>query len=417
MNNTFEITQCRICKSKELHKVLDLGNHPLANALTVEKQPSNGKFPLELIFCGECKLSQLGLNVNSNLLFDEYVWVTGTSLVAQNEAKRWAEFIKKIFPPAKETLVYEIASNDDTFLRPLSEFGYTTIGIDPASNLANYHKKSSIIHEYDYFTNDFALKLKEKYGTGRLIIARNVLAHVPNPVDFILGIKNLLSNDGVAIIEFHYAGNILSGLQYDSIYHEHISYFSFESFKKLLKGTDLEVWRVEKGPISGGSLIVFVKKSLNKLIETQSTNIDQVVSNELETKVNEEQSWLNFGKKSLDHMEKFENFLETKRDLNINLIFFGASARSSTLLNCLTLDLDWTLGFIDSNPLKWSLFSPGKALPINSINSFKESDVHIDDIVITAWNFSNEILSNIKLCLDPVNVYSVLPNSIRRLHN
>jgi hypothetical protein len=409
-----EINECRICEAKKLELIVDLGIQPLANAL--KKSPSKeGTYPLQLVMCKECSYLQLRYEVPQQELFDKYIWITGTSKMAQKEAVNWSKKIALLSIPHANKLAVEIASNDDTFLKPLSMAGFRTLGIDPAKNLEAFHTDNKINHEYLYFTDETADMIVKKYGKAEIVIARNVVAHVPNPKNFIQGVSKLLDDKGIAVIEFHYAGKILKELQYDSIYHEHISYFSLMTFQRIISKYNLNIFRVEEGPISGGSLIVYLKLDSNNLIEVEHS-VQEFIIKELEEGINSSEQWHKFGANVVKHKDNLKQFFEMCKYNNEKIVFYGASARSSTLLNYTQMSLDWTLGFIDSNLLKNNLYTPGTNLLINSFEKFKSQHQYVDKIVITAWNFKEEILDRLKEYNSEVEIYVPLPHSLHKIY-
>ena len=246
---------CRICSSSNLKFVLDLNNQPTANQLTKNFKQKEIKVPLKLLFCNSCKTTQLSSTVNSKYLFSKYVWVTGTSNVAKKYCQRFVEITKKKFRDVK--FVLEIASNDGTLLKEYKKNGYKILGVDPAKNIARKANKNKIKTLPSFFDFNLSNYINQKFDKPDMIIARNVIPHVENIHSIIRGFKNLSKKNGVIAVEFHYLYEIIKGLQYDSIYHEHLYYFSLKSISNLFKKYELYPFDYDKSPISGGSIVLY----------------------------------------------------------------------------------------------------------------------------------------------------------------
>tara|TARA_B100000242_G_C43043778_1_gene487100 strand:+ start:1278 stop:2504 length:1227 start_codon:yes stop_codon:yes gene_type:complete len=379
--------KCRI-SGNNTKKILNLGIQPLANSLKKTKKNKELKVRLSISYCAESSLLQLDQTVNKNILFDKYVWVTGTGKMTREYADIFFKRINRLNKLEKSDLILEIASNDGTFLKPFINSGFNNVlGVDPAKNIAKIANKNGIKTINDYWNTNFAKKLVRRHGPAKFIFARNVIPHVSNLQDVIKGIKYSLNTKGIGAIEFHDASHIQKKLQYDSIYHEHLCYFSIKSISYLLKKYDLYPFEIFNSPInSGNRLIIFsnkpyiISKRLKKLIEDEKEN-----------KVNTLNSWINFANKAKEHKLQFINLLKQNR--NLVVVGFGSSARSQTLLNYCNIDNSLISAIIDNNKLKQGFYTPGTNIPIVNINSGLKLKPNI--IVILAWNFKNEI---IQLC-------------------
>ena len=211
------IIKCRLCGNKELQDILDLGNQPPANALRKDMNQVLENVPLIICRCAKCSTIQLTETVKPEYLFSSYVWVTGTSEGAREYSKIFAERILSKISKQNELFVVEIASNDGTFLKQFQEKDHKVLGIDPAKNLANDAKKNGIPTIPHFFSYDLSKQVTTEYGKADVVIARNVIPHVPDPNDVVSGMAYCLNNNGVGAIEFHWIDKILSELHYDSI--------------------------------------------------------------------------------------------------------------------------------------------------------------------------------------------------------
>ncbi len=380
------ITFCRICDSRDIQPFFDLGKHPLANSLLATSDEQENRYPLALMWCPICNLVQLDYTVDPKILFSHYVWVTGTSKGAQDFSERFYEALVARTENSKEGYAMEIASNDGTFLKPFKRDGYNVLGIDPAENIVAMAEESGIPTKALFWDKKTALLIRREHGLAQMIFARNVLAHVANTADFVEGIAECLSDDGTVAIEPHYAGKILEGLQYDSIYHEHLCYLTFKPIERLLNDHGLFVFDIMESPISGGAIVVYAKKK--KVPET--LKVREYRDMELKKGINTLGVWQDFAKHCYEHREKLLEMLIGVKKSGGNIVGWGASARSSTMLNFCKIDSSLLPAIIDMNPLKQGKFTAGSRILIESPE--KGMARQPDTIFLTGWNFAKEIM-------------------------
>lgn len=379
------LTSCRICDSHTKH-FFDLGLQPLANSLLKRPDERENKYPLALDWCPRCNLVQLNYTVDPKKLFSKYVWVTATSKTARDFSTLFYKELIKRSSKTRENYVLEIASNDGTFLLPFIKNGYKVIGIDPAKNIAKIARKNGVPTRTEFWNSKTALSLVKERGPARIIFARNVLAHVANTKDFVRGLSLALQDDGVLAVEVHYAGSILEKLQYDSIYHEHLCYFTLKTLERLLNDSGLFVFDVMHGPISGGSLVVYAGKHRRG----QSAAFRKLRIKEQNDKVNALESWRDFAEKSYAHRDVLADILQEVSQRGEYVVGYGSSARSSTLLNFCGFNGRVIKSIADQNSLKHGLFTAGTHIKIESpkkVMALKPSLV-----VVLAWNFAEEII-------------------------
>jgi len=390
MNKYKLIDKCRISDSKKLVNVLKLSNHPLANSLKINKKELEEKFPLSISFCEESSLLQLNETVNKEILFDHYVWVTGTSQTVQDYANTFTDRLIAFAVPEQDDLVIEIASNDGTFLKPFLSKGFSNVlGIDPAKNIAEIANQNCINTLPEFWGSSLANQIVADKGQAKVVFARNVIPHVSELLDVINGIKIVLKEDGVGIIEFHDVGKILKELQYDSIYHEHLCYFSIQSMTYLLNLFELYPFHIEKSPISGGSRVIYFSKEHRQ----KSSILQEAIIEETNNKVNELYSWQDFAKRTTAHRKKTLDILESLNGKTI--VGFGSSARSQTYLNYCGINSEQINAIIDNNSLKQGMYAPGSSIPIVD---FEQGMAMSPDIIfILAWNFRDEIVKQCKM--------------------
>ena len=387
--NSNKIKKCRICGSENITELLSLGQQPLANNLKRNAIDDEQLFPLIICICQKCKTVQLTETVDSKVLFSKYFWVTGTSRVAKEYSELFFERSIK-YLKSKNDFIVEIASNDGTFLKPFKKKGYKVLGIDPASNIAKIAIKDGIDTFTDFFGIKVAKKIFSNHGKANLIFARNVIPHVENIKDVIAGISFLLSENGVGIIEFHRADIILDELHYDSIYHEHLFYYSITSLTFLLSEYDLYPFDLDVSPISGGSFVIYFSKEKRESSEA----LKQATMKEIKLGVEKQDKWESFAKNVHNHSKNLSKLIKDEAIDKKVIIGYGASARSSTLLNFLDISDINIKAIADKSEFKHGLFSPGTNIPI--ISPQEALNYKPDIIILLAWNFKNEIIKDLK---------------------
>jgi len=389
-NNMGNITSCRICGNKNIRPFFDLGKQPLANSLLKDPDEKEDFYPLSLSWCQDCNLVQLDYTVSPEKLFSKYVWMTATSETARKFSETFYEELVSRTEAGKKGYVLEVASNDGTFLLPFIRNGYEVLGVDPAKNIVKMAEKNGVPTKCYFFGRRAAENLVKEKGLADIIFARNVLPHVANTRDFVDGLQFCLSEEGVLAIEAHYAKKILEELHYDSIYHEHLCYFTFKSLEKLLNDFNIFIFDIGTSPISGGSLIIYAKNGKVK----ERSSVQFYREQEKNNKINDFASWQDFARKSFLHREKLLNILNDLIKEGNKIIGYGASARSSTLLNFCALSSKQILMIADQNPLKQNLFTAGTHVKIKRPDEVMEEKP--DYVLILAWNFAEEIIRNLR---------------------
>jgi hypothetical protein len=399
-----QINKCRSCDNKKLANIVDLGNQPLANALlknTKEFKKEN-KIPLILCICQNCKLIQLTHTVNPKILFKKYLWVTGTSQKVKTYRKFFFDKLKK-YINLNNNFICEIASNDGFFLEYVKK-NNTVIGIDPAKNIAKIANSKGIKTHVDFFNLNTAKKIVKLYKKKpELVICRNVIPHIENIKSVMLGLNEIISEDGVGAIEFHNAKNIIKKNHYDYIYHEHIFYFTLTSINKVLKKFGLFGFDFFKSPISGGSFVILFKKKRIK----ETSKFKKMINSETKDKLNSITNWKKLNQICIKHKKNLNKIIKGLSNNN-KIAAYGASARSSTLINFLDQNNQIIKKIFDLNPLKKGLYTPGTFIKIENpiIRNIKKFDV----IFLLAWNFKEEIINFLKKIKFKGNIIIPLPD-------
>lgn len=383
------ITACRVCESARIAQVLDLGVQPLANSLRRDREEVLPTFPLVICRCDECGTIQLTETVAPEILFQEYVWVTGTSEGARRYS---AVFCERLAQRTRDgrLFVVEVASNDGTFLKRFVERGDKVLGVDPARNIAEMAVRDGVPTVAEFFGLDVARTIVAREGVADAVFARNVIPHVANANDVVAGIAHCLKREGTGAIEFHRADIILEELHYDSIYHEHLYFHSLYSIGRMLDRHGLFPFDVTTSPISGGSYVVYFSKTKRE----ETSEFTAAVKAEEALGVGRAEPWREFARRCETHAKALRALVEARKNEGKKVIGYGASARSSTMLNYCGIDHRLLDVVIDRAPLKHDTYTPGtdiRIVPPDTAFALKP-----DVIVLLAWNFRDEILEQIR---------------------
>ena len=379
------LTRCRLCGGNNLDLILDLGAQPPANSLRARREDTLPVVALAICRCRDCTTVQLNETVTPEHLFRDYVWVTGTSRTAREYSHIFYDHVARRCGHDR-LFVVEVASNDGTFLQRFREHGQRVLGVDPAQNLARVVELSGIPTLPEFFGLNVARHVTQVHGHADVVVARNVLPHVPDPNDVVAGIAHCLKDDGVGAIEFHWVDKILSELHYDSIYHEHFFYHSLHSIGQLLARHALKLFDVTESPISGGSLVAY----FSKMPRGVSALLNAKLAWENERGLASLVTWQEFAARSLEHRLELKAMIESETKAGKRLIGYGASARSSTLLNFCGIDRRHLICIADQSPLKHDRYTPGTDVLI--VSPERALAERPDTILLLAWNFKDEIL-------------------------
>ncbi|MDP3987521.1 MAG: class I SAM-dependent methyltransferase [Candidatus Levybacteria bacterium] len=389
-----KIKNCRVCKSKNLSKVLTFGPTPLANAFLTKEQVDLGEyyFPLDVYFCKDCSFLQLGHVVSPVVLFSDYVYVSSTSPIFVSHFKEFADKIIKRFNLDKKSLVIDIGSNDGILLKPFKKLGTRVLGIEPAKKIAKVAQIDGVDTISEFFSVELAGKIVEQKRKAKVVTATNVFAHIDDLDEVIKGIKILLDEDGVFIMEAPYLIDFIKKRYFDLVYHEHLSYWAVKPLISLFKRFGMTVFDVEKVPVHGGSIRVFVKK--NSSFCKVEKSVAEFLSREKEARLSDVKTYIEYGNDILENKVKLIELLTKLKTKNKRIAGYGAPGKGTTLLNFFGIGTEILDYIVDDSPWKQGLFTPGKKIPV--VPSKKLYEDKVDYLLILAWNFKDSIMNNHK---------------------
>jgi SAM-dependent methyltransferase len=380
---------CRSCGSTGCELILDLGNQPLANNLLRSEDlgRSEPRFPLRVVVCKSCWLMQITETIPSVELFQKYVYFSSYSDAMLRHARQAAERYVSEFSLGANSLVVEIASNDGYLLQNFERFGVPCLGIDPAENVAAVAREKGVETLVGFFGESMAEQLTQKGTEADLILGNNVFAHAPAINDFVAGLKKLLRPGGRIALEFPYGVEMVEGNEFDTVYHEHIFYFSLIALQPVFQRHGLEIFRVERLPIHGGSLRLFASHQGQFPVDD---TVEMLLLEETAKGVNDIEFYHDVSRQADRLRTSLKRLLEGIRAQGKSVAAYGASAKGSTLLNFVS-PAEGTLDFIaDRSPHKHGMLSPGLHIPIVPPEELAQR--RPDYTLLLTWNFAAEIL-------------------------
>ena len=383
---------CRLCNSKNLKKVFDLGRTPLANSyLKIEISKKLRKYPLKLNYCNNCGHLQLTHSIKPSKMFSNYLYKTNTSKKNFLHFKSYANEIKKMFKN-RNTKILDIASNDGTFLNFFEKKKFFRLGIDPAKNLKKLSLKKGITQIDDFFTMKKSENIKKKYGKFDIITANHVCAHVEDLNDFFNGVQNLLKDEGLFVFEISYRASVLKKNTFDTIYHEHLDYHALYPISKFVKKFNLNVVNFKTPNAQGGSLRVYVSK--NKNSKNQKSIKKQILKEKKQLNLFNVSTYKKFEKKIINCKNKLNSLIQNCINNNMSIAGYGAAAKTTTFLNYFKISEKNIKFIFDDNKLKQGLCIPGTKIKI--LDPLNMNKKNIDVLIIFAWNYAELIIAKNK---------------------
>ncbi len=395
MNNEFfRKNNCRLCGSKSISSVVKLKPTPPANAFVKVDQLKikQKEFPLELFFCNECSHVQLIDVVDPSLLFENYVYVSGTSPLFIKHFKNYAEEIINEYNPCKTKLVVDIGSNDGTLLQFFKSEGFSVLGVDPAKDIAQKATKDGIATISAFFTEKLAETICSKNSSASVITANNVFAHADDLKGILSGVRRLLAPNGIFIFEVSYLVDVFEKTLFDTIYHEHLSYHSVKPLKKFFSENGMELIDAQRIETHGGSLRGIAQ--LKNGPRSPRSSVNHLIELEKKLKLDTPKSLYDYGFKINSVKKELGDLLKSIKSEGKKIAGFGAPAKATTLMYQFELGPDIIDFIVDDSPLKQGLFTPGLHIPV--VPSYKIKEEKPDYLLILAWNFANSIIQKNK---------------------
>lgn len=385
------IEGCRSCGGSELIPVLSLGCTPLANALLTSEQlrEPEATFPLDTVFCPACTLVQITETVPPEVLFGEYLYFSSFSDTMLRHAETLVARMVAERELGPDSLAAEVASNDGYLLQFYRKAGVPVLGIEPAANIARVAEERGVRTVCEFFGAEVAADLAGEGQRADVVHANNVLAHVADLNGVVEGFHTLLREGGTAVVEAPYVKDMIDGVEFDTIYHEHLCYFSLTALDRLFRRHGLVIWNVERLPIHGGSLRVFASRESDGVTPTAA--VGDLLAEEQAWGVARPEFYEGFALRVQGLKEELDALLRRLKAEGKRVVAYGASAKGSTLLNYFGIGAETLDYMVDRSTIKQGRYTPGTHLPIRPPEALLEDQP--DYVLLLTWNFADEILA------------------------
>jgi hypothetical protein len=388
---------CLFCKATLHHVFIDLGTSPPSNDFVKEENLALGEiyYPLKVFVCQSCWLVQLAEYKKAEALFgDEYVYFSSYSKAWLKHSENYTKEVIKRFALHEKSFVVELASNDGYLLQYIKQAGIPCLGIEPTASTAQAARERGIETISKFFGQNCARELLKLYPKPNLMIANNVLAHVPRINDFVGGIKTMLASDGVFTAEFPHLLRLIKENQFDTIYHEHFSYYSLFTMQKILNKNGLQLFDVQTLPTHGGSLRIYADHGQNKVTDS----VDKILQEEIYQGIDQLKLYEGFQQKAEAIKIDLLAFLVDARKKGKTVAGYGAAAKGNTLLNYCGVKKDLLSYVVDASPYKQSKYLPGSRIPVYAEDRIKQDKP--DYVLILPWNLKEEIADQLDYIRD-----------------
>lgn len=386
-----KLTECRICKNKECYEVLDLGYHPLADTFLAKEQLSEPEvyYPLRTRACPKCGLMQTEFVVSAHIRYQKnpYCFESSSSLTAMRHFSSLAKRVSGVLNPEKSELVVDIGSNVGTLLKAFKDLGYETMGIDPSPNICEKANAAGIETLNDFFNPDSAKAIVERKGKATVVTATGVFNHVDDIYGFMEGIDILLKKRGVLVIEVPYLLELIENLAYDTIYHEHVSYFSLKPLKLFFSNIGCEIFQAERSSYLGGSIRLFVGRRYE---HQPDSSVGELLSLESCKKLDEKNTFENFANCVYKARDELVWLLYKLRREEKRIVGIGAPTKGNTLLNFCKIGTSILSVTSDRIQQKIGRYTPGSHIPIVDDETICKSNP--DYALLLSWNLADEII-------------------------
>lgn len=400
------IQDCRGCARPGLVSILDLGSQPIANEFPSGSEINEARFPLHLRFCQHCGLGQVGEFERADRLFgDDYPYFSSMSHTWLQHSKEFAESKAPSLLSENSSYVLEIASNDGYLLREFMSKGLQVLGVEPAGSVADVSRTKGIPTISEFFGERLGIQIRKEFGAPRLVVANNVVAHVPDLRDFFLGLHAISDSKTEISIENPSFLGLLTESQFDTIYHEHFSYLSATSVNTISTQFGLELFKVEQLPTHGGSYRYWLRV---KSQTPRDASVDHALDQENRSGLFEDNLHASFRDKSLASCEELRNWIKERKAEGRRVVCYGAAAKGNTLLNAAGVTFEEVDFVVDKSPGKIGRFLPGSKIPVISPEDMMKRN--FDDVLILPWNIKAEIASAVSEISAKAKCWVVTPS-------
>ena len=391
VSSSAALGRCRLCGTSLHRTVVDLGMSPPCEKILLPHEIDGLEeyYPLHVLVCDECLLVQLKEYVGPEAIFSEYCYFSSYSTSWVEHARRYVEMIAARLQLDGQSQVVELASNDGYLLQHFLPLGVNVLGVEPAANVAEAARKLGIPTRVEFFGETCARRMVADGFAADLIVGNNVLAHVPDLNDFVGGVVQLLKPDGTATFEFPHLQRLFDENQFDTIYHEHFSYFSLLTIEKLAARHKLVLYDVDEIPSHGGSVRIYLAHVGSG--RSPSAKVREVLAREIRTGLGDASNYGAFEERARATKRDLLKFLIAAKEMGKTVVGYGAPGKGNTLLNYCGVGRDFIDFTVDLNPYKHGRFTPGMHLPIRPVDAINEA--RPDYILILPWNLKREIIA------------------------
>jgi SAM-dependent methyltransferase len=380
---------CIVCSGSNVEQFLDLGSTALANRFlsAAELSAPEPRNPLRVGFCNDCGHVQLLDRVPPAEMFTDYLYVSSASTTLKEHLFDLSDIVVERYRPGQDDLVIDIGCNDGTLLSGFQRHGVRVLGVDPAENLADLTAESGIDRYVGFFNSDTAKVIADRWGKASVVTATNTFPHIPDLPDFVEGVRTVLAPEGVLVLEMHYLIDLLEQGAFDTVYHEHVSYWALGPAKRLFEGLDMEVTNAERLPLHHGQLRLFVQRKSQGEV---SPAVVELLQEEGSKGVGDFGTYERFADKAQQIKRDLRRLLSDLVAQGKKVVGYGAPAKANTLLGFLGIGRE-TLEYIaDVSPLKQGRYTPDTHIPVVPPERLLESQP--DYVLLLAWNFADEIM-------------------------
>lgn len=393
-----QVTTCRVCGEQDWLPVVSLGEMPLADSFLEPAQSYDDepRYPLGVVCCRSCRLMSLTHVVDPEVLYRTYPYTTSDSEMMQKHMQHVVELCKERFEVLPGSFVLEIGSNTGSQLKAFQNAGIRTLGIDPALNIVEVARQRGVETLPDFFSVETADTVAEQYGTPKLILGRHVFAHIDDVSSVVEGVRRLLGPDGLFAIEVPYVVDMLEQNEFDTIYHEHLSYFGVGTLVELFERHGLRAVDVERLPVHGGSILVFA--GLADGVWPTAPIVGELIDLEREFGLDKDATYQRFAENVERTRTELVTLVRGLRAEGKRIVGYGAPAKGNTLLNACGLGTDDIEFCSDTTEFKQGKVLPGTHIPVRSPQQTVAGE--IDYYLLLAWNYGEEILKKEKPFLD-----------------